>query len=101
MGLIRVDAFTISADGFGAGPGQTRDTPMGRGTENLHRWMLPTRTFQRMMGKGDGTTGIDDDFAARSMANLGAWVMGRHMFAPAPGPWPDEKWRGWWGDEPP
>lgn len=101
MGLVRVDAFTVSVDGYGAGPGQCLEAPMGRGGGDLHPWMLPTRTFRAMSGKEGGTTGVDDDFAARSMANLGAWVMGRHMFAPANAPWPDQAWRGWWGEEPP
>jgi dihydrofolate reductase len=98
---LRVHAFTISLDGYGAGPGQDRDNPLGRGGETLHQWFLPTRTFQRMFGKGDGTTGVDDDFAARGFDNVGAWILGRNMFGPVRGPWPDESWRGWWGESPP
>jgi dihydrofolate reductase len=87
---LRVNAFTVSADGFGAGPDQGRDPPLGRGGEQLHQWFLPTRTFQRnVLGRDGGTTGIDNDFAARSFENLGAWIMGRNMFGPVRGPWPD------------
>jgi dihydrofolate reductase len=100
MSKLRVAAFTISLDGYGAGDDQSLDQPLGRGGEELHRWMVPTRTFQRMSGK-DGTSGIDDDFTVRSFANVGAWIMGRNMFGPVRGGWPDESWRGWWGDEPP
>ena len=101
MGRLRVNSFAISLDGYGAGPEQGIDHPLGRGGEELHRWFYPTRTFQSMFGKGEGTTGIDDDFAARGMAGLGAWILGRNMFSPIRGPWPDESWRGWWGEEPP
>jgi dihydrofolate reductase len=100
MSRLRVAAFSISLDGFGAGPGQDLDNPLGEGGEGLHNWMIPTRTFQRLYGK-DGTTGRDDDFAARSFENLGAWILGRNMFGPVRGPWPDESWRGWWGENPP
>ena len=99
---LRVNAFTVSADGFGAGPDQGRDQPLGRGGEQLHQWFLPTRTFQRNVLRRDGgTTGIDNDFAARSFENLGAWIMGRNMFGPVRGPWPDYEWKGWWGANPP
>jgi dihydrofolate reductase len=101
MGKIRVAGFTISLDGYGAGPNQTREVPLGVGGEALHAWMFPTRTFRRMTGKDDGTTGVDDDFAASSMANVGAWIMGRNMFAASRGPWPDDGWKGWWGKSPP
>jgi dihydrofolate reductase len=101
MPKVRVNAFAISIDGYGAGPGQDLDNPLGRGGESLHQWFFPTRTFQRMYGKGEGTMGIDERFAARSMENLGAWIMGRNMFGPQRGPWPDDGWRGWWGEEPP
>jgi dihydrofolate reductase len=101
MSKLRVHAFTISLDGYGAGPGQDRDNPLGRGGETLHRWFIPTRTFQRMFGKDEGTTGVDDDFAARGFDNIGAWILGRNMFGPVRGPWPDESWRGWWGENPP
>jgi dihydrofolate reductase len=99
---LRVNAFSVSADGFGAGPDQSPDHPLGRGGEQLHQWFLPTRTFQREVQRRDaGTTGIDDDFAARSFENLGAWIMGRNMFGPVRGPWPDHEWKGWWGANPP
>jgi dihydrofolate reductase len=101
MSRIRVHSFTISLDGYGAGPDQTRQEPLGRNGESLHDWLIPTRTFQRTSNKTGGTTGPDDDFAARGFENLGAWIMGRNMFGPVRGPWPDESWRGWWGKNPP
>jgi dihydrofolate reductase len=100
MSKLRVSAFTISLDGYGAGPGQGLEAPLGEGGEGLHGWMVPTRTFQAMYGK-DGTTGVDDDWTARGFENLGAWIMGRNMFGPVRGPWPDGKWKGWWGSNPP
>lgn len=102
MTRLRVASFSISLDGYGAGPDQSLDHPLGVGGEELHRWVFPTRTFQRKVMDGDeGTTGIDDDFAARGFENLGAWILGRNMFAPSRGPWPDDGWKGWWGDNPP
>lgn len=101
MSRLRVNNFAVSLDGYGAGPGQGLDHPLGKGGEDLHRWFFPTRTFQKLFGKGEGTTGIDDDFAARGMAGLGAWILGRNMFGPVRGPWPDEEWKGWWGSNPP
>jgi len=104
MSRLRVQCFGISLDGFGAGPGQDLEHPLGRGGEALHTWVFPTRTFQRLHGRGDGTTGttgIDDDFAARGFEDLGAWILGRNMFGPIRGAWPDEAWKGWWGEEPP
>lgn len=102
MSRVRVAAFGISVDGFGAGTGQDRANPLGRGGERLHGWFFPTRTFRRAVaGEGDGTIGIDDDFAARSFENVGAWIMGRNMFGPIRGPWPNDEWRGWWGTNPP
>jgi dihydrofolate reductase len=99
---LRVNAFSVSVDGFGAGPDQDRDHPLGRGGEQLHQWFVPTRTFQRAVQRREGgTTGVDDDFAARSFENLGAWIMGRNMFGPVRGPWPDDQWKGWWGTNPP
>jgi dihydrofolate reductase len=101
MSKLRVHSFGISLDGYGAGPDQSRQDPLGKGGEDLHTgWFIPTRTFQRMSGK-DGTTGIDDDFAARGFENIGAWIMGRNMFGPIRGPWPDDTWKGWWGKNPP
>lgn len=100
MSRLTVNAFTVSIDGYGAGPDQSVEDPLGRGTANLHDWLIPTRTFQQLSGK-DGDTGVDDRFAARSFVNVGAWIMGRNMFGPVRGPWPDESWRGWWGENPP
>lgn len=102
MTKVRVAAFSVSLDGYGAGPDQSIDHPLGVGGAELHEWMYPTRTFQRkVLGKEDGTTGLDDDLAARSFETVGAWILGRNMFGPIRGPWPDKKWKGWWGDEPP
>lgn len=102
MTRVRVESFTISLDGYGAGPEQDLDHPLGRGGTDLHHWFFPTRTLQRtLFGKDDGTTGVDDDFAARGFENVGAWILGRNMFSPDRGPWPDLNWKGWWGDNPP
>jgi dihydrofolate reductase len=111
MTRVRVESFTISLDGYGAGPNQDVNDPLGVGGEDLHQWLIPTRTFQALgllkgghidEGGGDGgTTGIDDDFAARGFKDVGAWILGRNMFGPIRGPWPDMSWRGWWGDNPP
>lgn len=101
MSRLSVRAFAISVDGYGAGPDQSLKDPLGVGGEALHEWFFPTRTFRKMLGKEDGTTGIDEDFAVRSFENVGAWIMGRNMFSPSRGPWPDDGWRGWWGDNPP
>jgi dihydrofolate reductase len=99
---VRVQCFTISLDGFGAGSDQGLDNPLGRGGLELHGWLVGTRTFQKaLFGNDGGSTGIDDDFAARGFQNIGAWVLGRNMFGPIRGPWPDESWKGWWGDNPP
>jgi dihydrofolate reductase len=101
MPKLRVHSFSVSIDGYGCGPSQDRDHPLGVGGLALHDWVFPTRTFRRMVGKEGGETGIDDDFAARGFANVGAWIIGRNMFGPIRGAWPDESWRGWWGEEPP
>ena len=101
MSKIKVSAFSISVDGYGAGPSQSLENPLGIGGMALHEWAFGTRTFQRMFGKDAGATGIDEDFAARSFENIGAWIMGRNMFTPVRGPWPDDTWKGWWGDNPP
>jgi dihydrofolate reductase len=98
---LRVHAFTLSLDGYGAGPNQDLDNPLGVGGGALHQWFVPTRTFQKMLGKEDGTTGLDDVLAARGFENIGAWILGRNMFGPIRGPWPDDAWKGWWGDNPP
>jgi dihydrofolate reductase len=102
MSELTVRCFSISLDGFGAGPNQSLDNPMGDGGGGLHQWFRGTRTFQRMIGnEGKGSDGPDDDFAARGFENVGAWILGRNMFTPSRGPWPDDGWQGWWGDEPP
>ena len=101
MSKLRVHGFTLSLDGYGAGPNQDLDHPLGVGGHELHRWAFATRTFQQMFGADGGSTGIDDDFAARGFENIGAWIMGRNMFGPVRGPWPDDSWGGWWGDNPP
>jgi dihydrofolate reductase len=98
---LRVAAFSVSIDGFAAGPNQSLQDPLGEGGERLHEWAFPTRTFQQMFGNGSGSTGVDDEYAARSFANVGAWIMGRNMFGPVRGPWPDDHWKGWWGPNPP
>jgi len=101
MSRLRVQSFSISLDGFGAGPRQSLENPMGAGGMALHRWVLGTRTFQRMFGKDGGATGVDDDFAARGFENIGSWILGRNMFGPVRGAWPDDSWKGWWGTNPP
>ena len=101
MTKVRVHNFAISLDGYGAGPRQTQKNPLGEGGEALHSWFIPTRTFQKVTGKSGGTTGVDDDFASRAMVGVGAYIMGRNMFGPVRGEWPDEQWRGWWGKNPP
>lgn len=101
MPKVRVHGFAISIDGYSAGPNQSLQNPLGVGGLALHDWFFPTRTFQGMHGKGGGAAGIDDDFAARGIVNIGACIMGRNMFGPVRGAWPDETWKGWWGDHPP
>ncbi len=102
MSKVRVAAFSVSVDGFGAGVRQDLQNPLGvRGTE-LHGWFFPTEVFTKMHdGEGGGTTGIDNDVAAQSFENVGAWILGRNMFGPVRGPWPDDSWKGWWGPSPP
>jgi dihydrofolate reductase len=101
MSRLRVHNFSISLDGDGAGPNQDLANPLGIGGMALHKWAFATRTFRRMFGQDGGTTGTDDEFAARSFKNIGAWILGRNMFGPIRGSWPDENWKGWWGDNPP
>jgi len=102
MTRVRVESFTTSLDGYGAGPNQDLNNPLGVGGTDLHQWALPTRTFQKALFNAEGgTTGIDEDFAARGFANIGAWILGRNMFGPVRGPWPDMNWKGWWGENPP
>ena len=100
MHSVRVHGFSMSIDGYGAGVNQSLENPLGVGGMALHEWAFATRTFQQMHGTGGGATGIDDDFAARGFANIGAWILGRNMFGPIRGPWPDDAWKGWWGDNP-
>jgi len=101
MGEVQVSAFSISIDGYGAGAGQSLENPLGVGGRQLHEWAFATRTFRRMFGQDDGSTGVDERFAARSFQNVGAWIIGRNMFGPVRGAWPDDTWKGWWGENPP
>ncbi len=102
MARVRVEGFTISLDGYGAGPDQDINNPLGVGGTGLHQWLVTTRTFQQLHSDAEGgTTGVDDDFAARGFKNVGAWILGRNMFGPIRGEWPDMNWKGWWGDNPP
>jgi dihydrofolate reductase len=109
MSRLRVNAFGITLDGYGAGPDQSLDQPMGVGGMAVHQWVLGTKTFQKihadfagsLIGDAVGREGVDDDFAARGFENLGAWIMGRNMFGPMRGPWSDDGWKGWWGKNPP
>ena len=101
MPKVRVSNFSISLDGYGAGARQTIDDPLGVGGESLHDWLVVTRTFKQMVGEKGGGEGIDDRFAAAGHAGIGATIMGRNMFGPVRGAWPDEEWKGWWGDNPP
>ncbi len=101
MKKLRVCSFSLSLDGYGAGPDQSLEHPLGVGGHAVHEWFFPTRTFQETMGKAGGTTGVDDEIAARGFRNVGAWILGRNMFGPIRGDWPDDEWKGWWGDTPP
>ena len=101
MAKVRVAAFSVSLDGYGAGPEQSLENPLGVGGTGLHEWAFATRTFRAMFGQEGGATGTDDDFAARSFKDVGAWILGRNMFAPSRGDWPDDGWKGWWGPSPP
>ncbi|MET0335466.1 MAG: dihydrofolate reductase family protein [Rhizobacter sp.] len=101
MPKVKVAAFSVSLDGYGAGPRQSLDNPLGEGGMALHDWFRPTRTFSEMTGGSGGTQEADDNFARRSFDNIGAWILGRNMFGPVRGPWPDDEWKGWWGDTPP
>jgi dihydrofolate reductase len=101
MSKVRVNCFAISLDGYGAGPRQDRVNPLGVGGEGLHQWFFSTRTWKQMHGYEGGSTGVDNEWAQRGMENVGAWIMGRNMFGPIRGPWPDDSWKGWWGENPP
>ncbi len=109
MSRLRVNSFSVSLDGYGAGPGQSLDSPMGAGGMALHEWVLGTKTFRKMhadfagslIGDEVAREDVDDAFAARGFENVGAWILGRNMFGPVRGPWPDDGWKGWWGSNPP
>jgi dihydrofolate reductase len=101
MSKLRVHCYGVSLDGFGAGPNQSLENPLGAGGEDLHQWFFPTRVFQKMVGNDGGTTGVDNDFAERGFEGVGASILGRNMFGPIRGAWPDDEWKGWWGEDPP
>jgi dihydrofolate reductase len=98
---LRVQSFAISLDGYGAGPGQDLQNPLGARGPELMEWFFHSRFWRRMHGQEGGETGVDNGIAERGFDNIGAWILGRNMFGPVRGPWPDESWKGWWGDEPP
>jgi dihydrofolate reductase len=101
MPKVRVSAFAVSLDGYAAGPNQSLDNPLGVRGPELFEWFFSTRTWKQMHGEEGGSTGVDNEWAQRAMENVGAWILGRNMFGPVRGPWPDESWKGWWGEEPP
>jgi dihydrofolate reductase len=101
MGKVVVQAFGVSLDGFSAGPNQDLQNPLGTTGPELMEWFFNTRVWRNMHGEEDGETGVDNSFAEKSMSGKGAWILGRNMFGPVRGPWPDDNWKGWWGEEPP
>ncbi|HYM75012.1 MAG TPA: dihydrofolate reductase family protein [Candidatus Dormibacteraeota bacterium] len=101
MSKLRIHSFALSIDGYGAGRNQSVEHPLGAGGMRLHEWVFETRTGRRMIGQDGGDSGTDDDFVARGFHNIGSWIIGRNMFGPVRGPWPDNSWKGWWGDNPP
>lgn len=101
MSKLCVRSFAISIDGYGAGPGQDLNNPLGVRGPELMEWFFKTRMWRQMHGEAGGETGVDNSMAEQGFAGIGAWILGRNMFGPVRGPWPDESWRGWWGDEPP
>ncbi len=101
MGKVIVSGFSLSVDGYGAGPDQSLEDPLGKRGEELHKWMVGTAMFHEMLGKDGGSEGIDNDYAVRSMEGFGAFILGRNMFGPVRGDWLDDAWKGWWGDDPP
>jgi dihydrofolate reductase len=101
MSKVRVNCFAVSLDGYAAGPNQSLENPLGVRGPELFEWFFSTRTWKQMHGQEGGSTGVDDRWARRGMENVGAWILGRNMFGPVRGPWPDDSWRGWWGEEPP
>ena len=101
MSKVRVAGFSVSIDGFGAGPEQSLDHPLGKRGRELFQWFFGTRTFRAMTGEGGGSDGVDESYARRSIEGFGAFILGRNMFGPVRGEWPDDSWKGWWGDNPP
>src|ERR1043165_2202413 len=101
MSRVRVLSFAVSIDGFGAGPSQSLEHPLGVNGPDLMEWFFQTRAWRQMHGEPGGETGTDNEMAERAMKGIGAWILGRNMFGPVRGPWPDHSWKGWWGDEPP
>jgi len=102
MSKLRVQSFAVSLDGYSAGPNQSLENPLGVRGPELMEWFFPTRVFRKtVLGQDGGETGIDNGIAEKGFDNIGAWILGRNMFGPVRGPWPDESWKGWWGDEPP
>lgn len=101
MSKVKILNFTISLDGYGAGPNQTMENPLGAGGEELHNWMVKTATFRKMYGEEGGDEGIGNDFTVRGLTNIGAWILGRNMFTLSRGAWSDDDWKGWWGENPP
>lgn len=101
MSKLRVQSFSLSIDGYGAGPDQDLEHPLGVGGPQLMEWFFPTRLWRRIQGEDGGESGVDNDLAEQGFAGIGAWILGRNMFGPVRGPWPDESWQGWWSDEPP
>jgi len=101
MSRVVVSGFSLSLDGFGAGPDQSLENPLGKRGEAMFEWYFGTRTFRKMLGKSGGSDGVDNDYGARAMEGFGAFILGRNMFGPIRGDWPDDEWKGWWGDNPP
>ena len=101
MSKLLVKSFSLSLDGYGAGPDQDLNNPLGVRGPELMEWVFPTRMFRKMQGEDGGETGVDNGIAEQGFAGIGAWIIGRNMFGPVRGPWPDEDWKGWWGEEPP
>jgi dihydrofolate reductase len=101
MSKVKVAAFSLSIDGFGAGPRQDLNNPLGVRGPEMFSWYFQTEVFNTMHGESGGGRGIDNDMAAKAFENVGAWILGRNMFGPVRGPWPDDSWKGWWGDTPP
>ena len=101
MSKLRVQSFAISIDGYGAGPNQDLAHPLGVRGEELMGWFFHTRVWRNMHGHDDGEMGVDNGIAEQGFDGIGAWILGRNMFGPVRGPWPDDSWKGWWGDEPP